>query len=77
MADTIEVNKHINYIENKLTSSIGRIISELSLPKDFSLDTIDINVIPVQEMGINTTNYVLANNVKLNVSWKPTTITRH
>ena len=77
MANTTEVAEHINYIENKLTNNIGKIINELELPKDFCLDTISIDIIPVQEIGTNTTSYVLADKVKLNVSWNPTTITKY
>lgn len=69
MADTRELAKHIHKIENKLAGCLSSILNELSLPEDFDLNGIDINIIKCESLGTRTT-YTL-DKVTLQVEWKP------
>jgi translation elongation factor EF-1beta len=70
MADTVELKKHINYIENRLKNSITVILSELKLPIDFNLNSIDINLLVGQEFG-RTEKPCGLEDIRLNVNWEP------
>jgi len=69
MADTIELAKHINRIENKLRDSISNVLKEFEVPMDFYLKNILVDFMSVQEFGRDTKNYI-SKDVKLNVVWK-------